>query len=94
MNFKVNSKRLFNKSIVKRGYSTSSSSNSTILSERLETIINELGLNLVYCYENLNLEETIPAGMSPIGGLPKGSALSGLFGPPLSQREGGLENKY
>ena len=58
MNFKVNSKRLFNKSIVKRGYSTSSSSNSTIMSERLETIINELGLNLVYCYENLNLEET------------------------------------
>jgi hypothetical protein len=30
------------------------------MSERLETIINELGLNLVYCYENLNLEETIP----------------------------------
>jgi group I intron endonuclease len=58
MNFKVNSKRLFNKSIVKRGYSTSSSSNSTIMSERLESIINELGLNLVYCYENLNLEET------------------------------------
>ena len=58
MNFKVNSKRLFNKSIVKRGYSTSSSSNSIIMSERLETIINELGLNLVYCYENLNLEET------------------------------------
>ena len=55
MNFKVNSKRLFNKSIVKRGYSTSSSSNSIIMSERLETIINELGLNLVYCYENLNL---------------------------------------
>ena len=78
MNFKVNSKRLFNKSIVKRGYSTSSSSNSIKMSERLETIINELGLNLVYCYENLNLEETIPAGMSPIGGLPKGSAPSGL----------------
>jgi len=58
MNFKVNSKRLFNKSIVKRGYSTSSCSNSIIMSERLETIINELGLNLVYCYENLNLEET------------------------------------
>jgi len=58
MNFKVNNKRLFNKSIVKRGYSTSSSSNSTIMSERLETIVNELGLNLVYCYENLNLEET------------------------------------
>jgi hypothetical protein len=68
------------------------------MSERLETIINELGLNLVYCYENLNLEETIPfiffrhnfyeiirkkkLGMSPIGGLPKGSAPSGL------------ENKY
>ena len=51
MNFKVNSKRLFNKNIVKRGYSTSSSSNSIIMSERLETIINELGLNLVYCDE-------------------------------------------
>lgn len=58
INFKVNSNRLFNKSIVKRGYSTSSSSNSLEMSERLETIIKELGLNLVYCYENLNLEET------------------------------------
>ena len=62
MNFKVNSKRQFffqkKNGIVKRGYSTSSSSNSIIMSERLETIINELGLNLVYCYENLNLEET------------------------------------
>ncbi len=36
---------------MKRGYSTSSSSNSIIMSERLETIINELGLNLVYCDE-------------------------------------------
>ena len=55
MNFKVNSKRQFffskKNSIVKRGYSTSSSSNSIIMSERLETIINELGLNLVYCDE-------------------------------------------
>jgi len=57
-NFKVNSKRLFNKSIVKRGYSTSSPSNSLEMSERLETIIKELGLNLVYCYENLNVEAT------------------------------------
>lgn len=62
MNFKVNSKRQFffqkKNCTVKRGYSTSSSSNSIIMSERLKTIINELGLNLVYCYENLNLEET------------------------------------
>lgn len=34
MNFKLNSKRLFNKSRVKRGYSTSSSSNSIKMSEK------------------------------------------------------------
>jgi len=55
---KVNSKRLFNKSIVKRGYCTSRYSNSAKLSESLKTIINELGLNPVYIYENLNLEDT------------------------------------
>jgi group I intron endonuclease len=58
INCKVNSKKLFNKSIVKRGYSTYSFSNSLKMSERLETIINELGLNPNYSYENLNLEET------------------------------------
>ena len=55
---KVNSKRLFNKSIVKRGYCTSRSPNSLEISERLKTIIKELGLNPVYVYENLNLEDT------------------------------------
>lgn len=44
--------------MVKRGYHTSSSSNRTVISERLETIFNELGLNPVYVYENLNLEDT------------------------------------
>jgi hypothetical protein len=55
---KVNTKRLFNKSIVKRGYCTSSSSNSLKTSERLKTIIKELGLNPVYIYENIYLEDT------------------------------------
>lgn len=58
VNFKVNSEKLFNKSMVKRGYSTYSFSNNIKMSERLETIINELNLNIIYCYENLNLEET------------------------------------
>lgn len=57
---KVNSKRLFNKSIVKRGYCTSRSSNSLEISERLKIIFKELGLEgaPVYVYENLNLEDT------------------------------------
>jgi hypothetical protein len=38
MNYKVNNIRLFNKSIIKRGYSTSSSSDRITMSERLETI--------------------------------------------------------
>jgi group I intron endonuclease len=44
--------------MIKRGYHTSSSSNTTVISERLEIIINELGLNPIYVYENLNLEDT------------------------------------
>lgn len=55
---KVNSKRLFYKSIVKRGYCTSCPSASIEISERLKTIIEELGLNPVYVFENLNLEDT------------------------------------
>lgn len=55
---KVNSKRLFTKTIIKRKYSTNSCSNSSKISERLEVIINELGLNPIYVYENLNLENT------------------------------------
>jgi hypothetical protein len=42
---------------VKRGYSTSSSSNSLGMSERLGRIIKELGLNPVYSYEYLYLED-------------------------------------
>ena len=49
---------MFNKSIVKRGFCTNSSSNSPIISEKLQTIINELGLSPIYVYENLNLEPT------------------------------------
>jgi group I intron endonuclease len=56
INYKV--KRFFSKSMIKRGYHTSSSSNTTVISERLEIIINELGLNPIYVYENLNLEDT------------------------------------
>ena len=69
---KVNSKRLFNKSIVKRGYCTSRSSNSLEISERLKLTPKGLGLSPmemeklgeadegapVYVYENLNLEDT------------------------------------
>ncbi|GGA53338.1 hypothetical protein GCM10010917_43150 [Paenibacillus physcomitrellae] len=45
---------MFNKNLVKRGYCTSSSLNSPEMSERLQTIINELGINPVYVYEDLN----------------------------------------
>lgn len=55
---KVNSKRWFNQSIVKRGYSTNRPSDNIEISERLEIILQELGLNPVYVYENLNLEDT------------------------------------
>lgn len=55
-NYKV--KKFFNKSMVKRGYHTNDSSNKAVMSERLEIIINELGLNPIYVYENLNLEDT------------------------------------
>lgn len=45
-------------SIVKRSYCTNVYSNSFKVSERLETIVNELDLNYIYVYENLNLENT------------------------------------
>jgi group I intron endonuclease len=48
----------FNKNIVKRGYCTSRSSNRSEISERLQTIINELSISFVYVYEYLNLEDT------------------------------------
>lgn len=44
--------------MVKRGYHTSNNSNKTVISERLETILSELGLEPIYVYENLNLEDT------------------------------------
>lgn len=40
---RVNSKRLFNKSIVQRGYCTSSASGNIEISERLKITIKELG---------------------------------------------------
>ena len=46
------------KSIINRGYCTNNYLNNQIISERLQTIINELGLNPVYVYENVNLENT------------------------------------
>lgn len=49
---------LFNKSIIKRGYCTNRSSDNLEISERLNTIIKELGLNPVYIYENINSEKT------------------------------------
>ena len=55
---KVNSHKLFNQSIVKRGYCASRPSDNIEISERLKTIIQELGLNPVYVYENLKLEDT------------------------------------
>ena len=55
---KLNSKRLFNKSMVRRGYCTSSSSNSIKISERLNSIIKGLGLNTIYVFESLNSENT------------------------------------
>jgi hypothetical protein len=48
LNYRV--KLLFNKSLVKRDYCTSSFSNSTKISERLKTIRKELYLNPVYIY--------------------------------------------
>lgn len=55
---KVNSKKLFNQSIIKREYSTSCCSDSLKISERLKTIIQELSLNPIYVYENLKSEDT------------------------------------
>lgn len=40
----------------KRGYSTTGFNHKIVMSSGLITTINELGLNPVYCYENLNLE--------------------------------------
>ena len=52
---------LFNKIIIKRGFCTSLPYhfyNNIGISERLNTILLELGLSPVYVYENLNLEDT------------------------------------
>lgn len=63
---KVSNHKLFNQSTLlkkniintKRGYCTSTTSDNIEISERLKTIIEELGLNPIYVYENLNLEDT------------------------------------
>lgn len=55
-NYKV--KKILFTSIVRRGYCTSSSSSSPKISERLQTIINELGINPIFIYEDINLEDT------------------------------------
>jgi group I intron endonuclease len=51
----VNSQKQFYKSIVIRGYCTNSISRCIEISERLKTIIQELGLYPIYIYENLEL---------------------------------------
>ena len=66
---KVNNNRLFNQSIVKRGYCTSRPSDNIEISERLKTILQELGLKPVYVYEKLNLEETRKQILSDTRGL-------------------------
>ena len=56
---RVDNIRLFKlKSIVKRGYCTSRSSNHFNISDKLNLIFQELNLNPVYIYENLELENT------------------------------------
>lgn len=52
----INRKKLIKHNILSRGYSTYSYSDN--VSETLKTSIKELGLNPVYTYENLNLENT------------------------------------
>lgn len=54
----VNSQKQLYKSIVIRGYCTNNVSRYIETSERLKTIIQELGLHPVYIYENLELENT------------------------------------
>ena len=49
---------MFYKNTLKRGYCTSSYSNNPEISKRLQTIINELGINPIYIYEDLNTEDT------------------------------------
>ncbi len=65
LKYKVNNKPFaehglfYKKSLGKRGYCTNCSADRSIeTSERLNTIIKELGLNPVYIFENLNLENT------------------------------------
>jgi group I intron endonuclease len=55
-NYRVN-KRLFYKNILKRGYCTTSYLNNPAISKRLQTILNGLGINPVYTYEDLNIED-------------------------------------
>ena len=55
---KINNGKLFNKRVIKRGYCTNSLSDNLKISERLNTILQELNLNPVFIYENLDSEET------------------------------------
>ena len=55
---KINNSKLFNKSIIYRGYCTNNLSDNIKISERLNIIIQELGLNPVFIYENLDSEQT------------------------------------
>lgn len=76
LKYKVNNKPFaehglfYKKSLGKRGYCTNCSADRSIeTSERLNTIIKELGLNPVYIFENLNLENTRKQILNDTGGL-------------------------
>ena len=68
INYKIY-KKFSDKSIIKRGYCTNSYSNNSIISERLQTIVNELGLSPVYVYENVDREDTRKQILSNTKGL-------------------------
>ncbi len=65
----INSVALFSKSVVKRSYSTYGSFNSPEVSLNLKTILKELGLNPVFIYENLNLDNTRKKLLNDVRGL-------------------------
>jgi len=55
---KINNSKQLNKRVLYRGYCTNNLSDNIKISERLNIIIQELGLNPVFIYENLDSEET------------------------------------
>lgn len=65
----LNSIVIFSNRVVKRSYSTSGSSNSPEVSLSLKIIIKELGLNPVFVYENLNLDNTRQKILKDVRGL-------------------------